>query len=220
MVEQGCIEAVEAFDKGDFVYFANALGSREAWRAWPEFRPKTVYLDIETDGGNMGDAVTTIGMYDGNRFTCLVKDQDLDEFPEIISQYSMIVTFFGAGFDLPMLKKRFRGLEFDQVHLDLCFAFRQIGVRGGLKKIEKQMGIARGDETDGLSGLDAIRLWREYQRGSERSLETLIEYNREDVVNLETLTNILYQKMRFEALKAAGLSELDSKPPEHNLRLL
>ncbi len=134
----------------------------------------------------------------------------------------MIVTFYGAGFDLPMLKKAFRGLSFDQVHLDLCFAFRQLGVRGGLKKIEMQMGISRGDETDGLNGLDAIRLWREYERGNTQSLETLIDYNREDVVNLETLTEILYQRMRNRAWLEAGLNlrELDGEPAEGNLRLL
>lgn len=220
-VLRGCEEAVAAFDRSDFPYFARALGSRESWRAWPEFRKKTVYLDIETDGGDTGDAITTIGMYDGNRFVCLVRDQDLEQFPEIIEQYGMIVTFYGAGFDLPMLKKAFRGIRFDQVHLDLCFAFRQLGVRGGLKKIEKQMGIGRGDETDGLTGLDAIRLWREYERGSAASLETLIEYNREDVVNLETLTQILYQRMRNRAWLAAGLSlsELDGEAAEGNLRL-
>lgn len=220
MVQKGCEDAVAALDGNDFPYFASALGSRESWRAWPEFRNRAVYLDIETDGGDTGDAVTTIGLYDGHRFTCLVRDQDLHEFPEIMSQYSMVVTFYGAGFDLPMLKKAFRGMEFPQVHLDLCFAFRQLGVRGGLKKIEKQMGIARGDDTDGLNGLDAIRLWREYQRGSDSALETLIEYNKEDVVNLETLTDILYQRMRRARLTEAGLSEFDSQTPEHNLRLL
>ena len=220
MVEKGCSEAISALESNDYSYFRAGLGSRESWRAWPEFHKKTVYLDIETDGGFGGDAITTVGLYDGHRFTCLVRDQDLEEFPEIISQYSMIVTFYGAGFDLPMLQKAFRGLHFDQIHLDLCFAFRQIGVRGGLKKIEKQMGIARGDDTDGLSGLDAIRLWREYQRGSDESLETLIEYNKEDVVNLETLAGILYKRMRKDRLSAAGLSELDGDAPEHNLRLL
>ncbi len=205
MVIQGCQSAVSAFDSGSYQYFSEVLGGKEAWRAWPEFRKNMVYLDIETDGGQSGDSITTIGMYDGNRFTCLVKDQDLECFPEVISKYSMIVTFFGAGFDIPMLKKAFPQVSFDQLHFDLCFGFKKVGVRGGLKKIEKLMGIARGDDTDGLTGFDAIRLWRQYQYGDEESLRTLIEYNREDVVNLEILADICYGRLREDALSAAGL---------------
>lgn len=205
LVIDGCQRAVEAYDSGHHQFFSQALGSKESWRAWPEYRDKMVYLDIETDGGQSGDSITTVGLYDGHRFTCLVKDQDLGCFPDIISQYSMIVTFFGAGFDIPMLKRAFPHVKFDQIHFDLCFGFKKLGVRGGLKKIEKQMGIARGDETDGLSGLDAIRLWRQYQYGDEQALATLIEYNKEDVVNLEILADICYNRLREEAMAAAGL---------------
>jgi len=189
-------ESVEALATGNHQFFHRALGLSEAWRAWPDFRDRTVYLDIETDGGRYGEAVTTIGLWDGHEFTALVKGRDLENFRDIISHYSMIVTFFGSGFDLPMLLKRFPGLVFDQIHLDLCPTFRKVGVRGGLKKIEVQMGLSRGDDTNGLTGLDAIRLWREYQRGRESSLETLIAYNREDVVNLEHLADVAYQRLR------------------------
>ncbi len=185
----------DALTLGNHQFFQKALGTAEAWRAWPEFRESCVYLDIETDGGNSGQAVTTIGLYDGKEFVALVKGNDIENFRDVISRYSMIVTFFGIGFDLPMLQKRFRGIEFDHIHMDLCFTLKRLGYRGGLKKIEKQLGIARPCETDGLNGQDAIRLWREYQRGREESLETLIAYNREDVVNLEVLAQIAYDGM-------------------------
>lgn len=196
LTRQTVEDSVVALDAGNHQYFHHALGLGEAWRAWPEFKDRTVYLDIETDGGRYGDAVTTIGLWDGKEFTALVKGQDLENFRDLISHYSMIVTFFGSGFDLPMLQKRFPGLVFDQIHLDLCPTFRRVGVRGGLKKIEVQMGLSRGEDTQGLSGLDAIRLWREYQRGRQASLDRLIAYNREDVVNLEHLTQIAYDRLR------------------------
>lgn len=207
---RGHIEgSVKALDQRHHQYFADGLSSREAWRAWPEFSDSICYLDIETDGGQSGDSITTVGLYDGENFTCLIKGQDLGSFPDVISRYGMIVTFFGQGFDIPMLKKAFPQVPFDHIHLDLCFALKRVGVRGGLKKIEKQFGINRGDDTDGLSGLDAIRLWREYQRGRDESLETLIEYNKEDVVNLQTLAAITYGKLRAETLAMAGLTEAD-----------
>lgn len=191
-----------AYAEGNHQFFAKGLGMGEAWRAWPDFRERCVYLDIETDGGRSGGAITTIGMYDGTGFTGLVRDVDLGNFPDLISQYSMIVTFFGSGFDLPMLQKRFPSIRFDQIHLDLCPTLRKIGLRGGLKSIEKQVGIARLD-SDGLSGLDAIRLWRQHQRGHRTALQTLLAYNREDVINLETLAEYAYTRLKAASFDAA-----------------
>ncbi len=188
-----------ALEQGHHQFFRRGLGQRDAWRAYPDFRDKCVFLDIETDGGNGPDPVTTIGMYDGKEFTCLVQGEDLENFRDIISNYSMIVTFFGMGFDLPVLQKQFGGLRFDQIHLDLHPALKRLGIRGGLKKIEKQLGIERSPETDGLTGYDAVLLWRRYVNlRDDSALEKLIAYNREDVVNLETLTNYTYERMRRE----------------------
>lgn len=128
-------------------------------------------------------------MYDGSEYRCLVQGEDLESFRDLITHYSMIVTFFGSGFDLPVLQKRFRGLEFDQIHLDLCPTLRDIGYRGGLKKIEKEFGIERSEETQGLTGLDAVYLWRRHRYGSSEALERLIAYNREDVVNMKTIAD-------------------------------
>jgi len=193
----------DALASGHHQFFSRSLGMAEAWRAWPEFRDRCVYLDIETDGGQSGAAITTIGMYDGDGFTGLVRDVDLGNFPDLISQYSMVVTFFGASFDLPMLRKRFSSLHFDQIHLDLCPTLKRLGLRGGLKSIEKQLGLSRGEDTDGLTGLDAIRLWRQHQRGHQTALQTLLAYNREDVVNLETLTEYAYDKLKAASFDAA-----------------
>ncbi len=147
-----------------------------------------------------------VGLYDGKDFQCLVKGDNLENFRDIISNYSMIVTFFGSGFDLPMLTKRFPGLKFDQLHIDLCPTLRRVGIRGGLKKIEKEIGISRGDELEGLNGYDAILLWQRYQRNRDDSaLEKLIAYNREDVVNLEKLAEIAFEKLKDHTLEKAGL---------------
>jgi uncharacterized protein len=177
-------------------YFRSRLGTKESWRAFPDFRRRCVYLDIETDGGRSGSSVTVVGVFDGSEYRCFLNGRDLHEFPEYIGDQAMIVTFFGNGFDLPMLQKRFPELRFGQIHIDLCPTLRRLGYRGGLKRIEKQLGIARSDDTDGLDGLDAIRLWRRYRAlGDENSLETLVSYNREDVVNLERLAVLAYDEL-------------------------
>lgn len=198
--------SVQALDSGRHQFFSRGLGTKESWRAFEDFRSSCVYLDIETDGGQSGQSVTMVGLYDGKDFQCLVKGDNLENFRDIISNYSMIVTFFGAGFDLPMLLKRFPGMKFDQIHLDLCPALRRVGYRGGLKKIEKEIGIARCDEAEGLNGYDAILLWQRYIRNrDDRALEKLIAYNREDVVNLEKLAELAFDKLKDDTLEKAGL---------------
>ncbi|MBX3334576.1 MAG: ribonuclease H-like domain-containing protein [Nitrospira sp.] len=196
-----------ALAAGDYRFFAEAMPG-EVWRTWPSFRDRVCYLDIETDGGFTGDAITVIGLYDGFEFRCLVKGQDLDEFPDLIADRAMFVTFFGSGFDIPMLKKRFPQLPFDQLHFDLCPAFRKVGLKGGLKKIEVELGIDRGDDTYGLDGRDAIRLWNSHRYGREGALERLIAYNREDVVNMETLAHIAYERLARQTLDPAGLGHI------------
>lgn len=190
----------DALAEREHQFFARHLGLAESWRAWPDFKDTAVYLDIETDGGNSGDAITMIGLYDSTGFQCLTRDEGLGAFPDIMSRYSMVVTFFGASFDLPMIQKKFTGFRFDQLHLDLCPTLKRVGFKGGLKKIEKAVGIARPDEAEGLNGRDAIRLWRQYERyGDIGAKETLIAYNREDVVNLETLAQIAYDRLKDDA---------------------
>lgn len=193
LVKETLLRSVEAVERQQHQFFRDALGTRLAWRAWPEFRESCAYLDIETDGGFGGDSVTCVGLYDGRDFRCLIKDDDLGQFPDILSKYGMVVTFFGLGFDVPMLQRAFPYLNFDQIHLDLCPTLKRLGYRGGLKKIEREFGIDRG-LTDGLDGRDAIRLWRSYLRGDASALELLVAYNRQDVVNLETLAQIAYDK--------------------------
>ena len=206
----------DALQNGQHQFFKSTLGLKESWRAYPHFREQCCFLDIETDGGRSGKSVTTVGLHDSRGFRAFIRGIDLENFRDAISHYGMIVTFFGASFDLPMLEKRFKGIRFDQIHLDLCPVLRRVGLTGGLKKIEKQMGIARPEETEGLTGYEAILLWRKYERlNDQKALETLIAYNREDVVNLETLANHAYEVLKrrtFDELINPSAT-LDVEPP-------
>ena len=75
----------------------------------------------------------------------------------------------------------------------------RLGHRGGLKRIEQSLGIARVPEAEGLSGMDAVRLWRVWRRGgrdAEDALRVLLAYNREDVVNMKTLLDYALPRLR------------------------
>lgn len=200
-LEKALAHSLCKLEKGEHLYFRKALPPREAWRTFPEFRDRLIYLDIETTGSRFAD-VTVIGAWDGADYYSFVKGNNLFEFPDFLSQFSVVVTFFGAGFDLPILRKRFPTATFDQIHIDLCPVLRRIGLRGGLKSIEKAVGIERSEATRGLTGYDAVRLWMAATAGDRRAMETLLEYNREDVRNLEPLMEHAYSVLRRTLLDA------------------
>ena len=210
MVKDHLEKSQAALEEGNHQFFRPGLRMAEAWRAFPEFRHSCVYLDIETDNLMGSDCITTIGLYDGKEYTCLVQGQDLENFRDLISHYSMIVTFFGTGFDVPVLQRQFRGLDMDQIHIDLCPTLKRIGVRGGLKKIEKDLGIERSPETVGLNGYDAVLLWRRYRlRRDEKALERLIAYNREDCVNMERIAEFAYARLREDTLSVGAVKKVE-----------
>jgi uncharacterized protein YprB with RNaseH-like and TPR domain len=183
----------------DHPYFARTLARRDHWRAVPEFADRIAFLDIETTGGVEGEDITVIGLADSRSMRVFVKGRDLEAFPEAVAPYALLVTFFGTGFDVPMLKRRFPHLPFDQLHVDLCYGLKRLGYHGGLKKIEAQLGLERAPETRGLTGWDAVRLWREYRRGSREALELLLRYNEEDVLNMRQLLALAYNGLWEQA---------------------
>lgn len=169
------------------------------WRLFEAFRKRTVFLDIETNGYPAGvGEITMVGLYGNNGMTTLVRHQNLtlDRLQDELSNYDLIVTFFGSGFDLPYLRASYPCLDLSHAHFDLCFAARRLGMRGGLKHIEAELGLSRSDDVQGLNGWDAVNLWHAWQTGDERAGETLLQYNEADVRNLEPLAEYLYQALR------------------------
>ncbi len=47
-----------------------------------------------------------------------------------------------------------------------------------------------------MNGYDAVLLWRRWLRGDSRALELLLQYNREDTVNLLPLAERIYKLLR------------------------
>ena len=66
---------------------------------------------------------------------------------------------------------------------------------GGLKAVERTLGIGRDERIAETDGYEAVRLWRAYQRGDTEALNRLIEYNRADTQNLATIAQIIYQRL-------------------------
>lgn len=173
--------------RGDAGYFAKQLTSRDRWRLLPHFRERTAFVDIETTGIGLGAVVTLVGVYAGGEARLFVRGVSFGDLPRALDPYDVYVTYNGSTFDVPFLVREFgEGLR-PAAHIDLMHVLRAVGLKGGLKAVERASGLARPEDLRGLDGWDAVRLWREYEAGSRGSLELLARYNLEDILNLEPL---------------------------------
>ncbi len=197
-------ESHAALRQRDGRYFASRLGSQHLWRLYPEFMDDVAFFDIETTGLSPAHHhVTTIAVYDGKDVRTFVRGRNLDEFPNHIRRYRLLVTYNGKQFDVPFLRTQFDDLPLDQAHIDLRFVLAALGYRGGLKGCERQLGLDRGAGLRDVDGFMAVRLWRAHERGDRRALPALLRYNVEDVVNLkwlmETAYNMAVSKLPIDA---------------------
>jgi hypothetical protein len=200
--DESLMDASQALRNSDAVYFSHAIKRREHWRLYDIFKHEAACLDIETNGlmPGSGGYATMVGIYDGVEYTCFIRNQNLtpENLMTEISRHKYLITFYGAGFDIPFLMRTIPGLKFEIPHFDVCFGTRKLGFRGGLKKLESELGIARDETVKGMDGYDAVKLWEHAERGSGSAMETLKLYNREDTVNLYKIAINVYHQLRLQ----------------------
>jgi uncharacterized protein YprB with RNaseH-like and TPR domain len=185
-------QSLRALERRDAYYFAEKLSAQLHWRFYPEFSQRIAYLDIETTGITDGiSTITVIGLYDGERPRVYIQGQNLLRFVEEIEEFTLLVTYNGKLFDLPFIRREL-GLPLKQAHIDLRYPLAALGYKGGLKKIERSLGLEREGPVALLDGWCAVMLWRYYEQGEAGALETLLRYNLEDVVHLPQLLAVVY----------------------------
>ncbi|MCS7280497.1 MAG: ribonuclease H-like domain-containing protein [Desulfobacterota bacterium] len=144
---------------------------------------RKIYLDVETD---FLGRICVIGIAKENRdFIQFYGEEVLFiNVEKPLCTADIIVTFNGDRFDLPLIKKQLRiDLWESHLSLDLCKVKKSMGIKGGLKEVEEFLGIPR--KTKGLRGYEIPRLWDRYLRyGDKYALDLILDYNREDVLNL------------------------------------
>ena len=155
--------------------------------------PVEAYSDIETTGLSPSDnMVTVVGIYicngDNTKVIQLVgKDITDDSLLEALYGVSKIYTYNGSRFDLPFIHG-YIGIDLARVfpHRDLMFDCWKNNLYGGLKAVEWQLGIER--HLKDMNGWEAVKLWWKYVESFDLdALNTLLEYNKEDVVNLKAV---------------------------------
>ncbi len=151
------------------------------------------YLDIETTGlSALTGAITVVGMYlcdtKNTRFVQLV-GRDITSYSllETLEGVDVIYTYNGRRFDLPFINVQL-GVNLEELfdHRDLMYDCWRYNLRGGFKAVERQLGIPR--KLVEVDGRMAVRLWWRYVDSFDlEALDTLLAYNKEDVVNLKEL---------------------------------
>ena len=200
--------AAEAAE-GQWATVAELLDHGEHWRALvqregDEVKPlRWLALDIETTGVRPPSNRTTVIGICGHAtdFEPVALIADQRHWAEPLADYlldsDVLLTFNGRQFDVPFLLDDLRRyhFEFPPFHVDLYFALRRLGVTGGLKKIQHELGYCRDGDIEDLNGYAAVLLWQDFRRGRPGALETLVRYCLEDVVVLLDLAAVAYNRL-------------------------
>lgn len=188
-------KALYSFDSG---YFLDLLPQSEMWRLYEFFRGDAVFLDIETTGFGKASDITVIGLYDGINTKTMINGVNLDfsALKKELQKYKLVVTFNGAAFDLPFINRICPNLLPRVPNFDVKSITYKLGLKGGLKNIEKELGISRSPIVEKFYGGDALTLWRMYRAtGDDHYLNLLVEYNEFDIMNLKNVAEHCVKKM-------------------------
>jgi uncharacterized protein len=190
-------QSLNAYRNKDYKYFIDNIPGKDHWRTYPDFKEQCCFLDIETTGlDKHRDDITLIGLYNGTESKIFTQGENIKDFALELDKYPLVVTFNGRCFDIPFIRRKYPEVNLNKFHIDLRFAMKNLGYSGGLKKIEKQLGINRGEELDGVDGFEAVRLWYSYKKGNDDSLTLLKKYLKADIENLKTIMDFAFDKLK------------------------
>jgi uncharacterized protein YprB with RNaseH-like and TPR domain len=206
-------ESIKHYDDHNPLWFGQHLPSDQSWRLFRDFRDCCAYLDIETTGMGKRDQITTIALYDGQTIRHYIQGENLDDFAHDVARYRLLVTYNGKAFDVPFIERCLQ-TQVHQAHIDLRHVLRSLGFRGGLKACEKNLGVQRPGMED-LDGFAAVLLWQDYRsRKNLKALQTLLAYNVQDTLNLETLMVLAYNRKLAELHEVPFASKYQVEMPQ------
>jgi len=171
---------------------------------YKKLKSSALCLDIETTGKD--GPISVVGLYkpkDGAiEYDSYIKDKNLtsENLRNAFKDCKMLITYYGLKHDVPRIKEEFPGVIPEGIPvIDLClFAFR-LGIKTNLKVLENTFNIDRIDDYSKKRYI-AVKLWWKYKASNnEGALNSLIEYNKQDTINLyplaEELVKMVYDKV-------------------------
>jgi len=177
-------KSIDHLEAGDIRYFTSSFPASEQWRILAEYLHAATFIDVETTGLSWNYChASVISAYHRGEIRSFVHGENLDDFLAIADEAELLVTFNGNCFDIPFIERTFNIPSLASPHVDLRWIAWHCGYRGGLKSIEKQMGIRRPPQIDGIDGFEAVDLYYRWQQGDMASRELLIRYCEADVLS-------------------------------------
>ena len=188
--------------------FQKGLIRREDW--WHD---RTIaYLDIEASDlqANWGMMLSWCLKYRDNdkiKSSVITKEEIFDykfderllkELMKELENVDIVVTYYGTGFDIPFLRTRAMYYDIDfpefgsMYHWDLFYKVRSKlkTHRKSLEVVTKFYGI------EGKTHLEPDMMFRA-QYGHPKALKQLLHHNKEDVIILESLHNLLWRHAKW-----------------------
>ena len=184
--------SLRALEACDVVYFTSRLPPLEQWRVLAQWFEQASYFDIETSGLDADSTVTLVCCFHEGQPLRFLADDNLDDFLDLLESVKLLVSFNGASFDVPRVLDRFHIPDLPCAHVDLRWLCHHAGWRGGLKKLERALGLRRPADLDGLGGAEAVWLWQAWsEQGDAQAKRTLERYCSADTVMLKLLAGRL-----------------------------
>lgn len=157
------------------------------------------YIDIETTGlSSIKDEITIVGLLINNKFKQFIRTINLS--PCNINNFIMVyepdevVGYNSNKFDIPFMEEFGVETLSNLKQTDLMHQCHNLNLKGGLKAVEKILGIERKYEV--LNFFQQKALWAKWINNSDRvALDRLLKYNEEDVMNLPLVEQKLKEKL-------------------------
>jgi predicted nuclease with RNAse H fold/dephospho-CoA kinase len=164
-----------------------------------QYPERVLFLDIETTGlSHHYDEITVVGWSIGGRASTMIKGESHQRLLEDAKEALALVTFNGIRFDQRFIRQEFPDVTLPQHHIDLMYLCRRVGLTGGQKAIEKELGLGLRDEIADVDGFAAVLLWHRYLRGDIAALETLVRYNRADIAAMGAIFDQVLDRLWIE----------------------
>jgi predicted nuclease with RNAse H fold/dephospho-CoA kinase len=172
-------------------------------------------LDIETTGlSHYYDYTTVVGVSIGKLYICYIRGDDIKIIREALGHSKCIVTFNGTVFDLKFLQKEYPILHLPIAHVDLRFLAKRVGLSGGQKAVEREIGIQREDEILGMTGESAPILWHRYRLGDVAAAKNLISYNHADIEGMKGILDTIVSRLG----ETCGFTDFPLETPFRKLK--
>lgn len=215
------VQSLRFLQQKDATYFCNNLNRKFFYRIAYSFPQDVMFLDIETTGLSMCyHYITCVGWILNKKYGCWIQGRDPNVFLDAFRSSKLIVTFNGTMFDCKFLDHAFDTNEFSKkANLDLMYLCRRMGLVGGQKQIEHQIGFLRPQLLKETDGKEAIALWYSFLFGKHSALKQLIRYNFYDVLGMTYILDwIFFKKIYGHEFPKVGAPQLFSRgitPPKY-----